>query len=244
MALDFDPYAVLGLSADATDAQIAQARRQLSREYHPDVNGAADAAERFSQIQRAFELLSDPAARAEYDRTGSRLGAARMARGRGTATEAAPAIFIEPDSVDFGILEPGQPAVDAQVTIFWAGASPGRIKSDHGNEWWTNLSAEMPDPSCVVFSLRAQAHAGAPNGRHHDQFTVTLDDTAVAVRLTAEIRGVPPAPPPRTFEPAGHAPPVPGRPALPGWVGPVVVLLILAAIGALLATHVFSLTGT
>jgi DnaJ-like protein len=95
MALDFDPYAVLGLPADATDAQIAQARRRLSRAYHPDVNSAPDAAARFDQIQRAFEWLSDPAARAEYDRTGSRLGAARMTYRRGPAagpaTETAPA---------------------------------------------------------------------------------------------------------------------------------------------------------
>jgi molecular chaperone DnaJ len=44
VALGFDPYAVLGLSRDATAAQIAQARRQLSRQFHPDVNSAPDAA--------------------------------------------------------------------------------------------------------------------------------------------------------------------------------------------------------
>src|ERR1700683_943710 len=55
---------VLRVPRDATDAQIAQARRQLSREYHPDVNNAPDAAARFDEVQRAFSLLSDPAARA------------------------------------------------------------------------------------------------------------------------------------------------------------------------------------
>ena len=80
MAVGFDPYAVLGLSRDATAAQIAQARRRLSRQFHPDVNSAQDAAARFDEVQRAFSLLSDPAARAEYDRASGHPGAPRAAR--------------------------------------------------------------------------------------------------------------------------------------------------------------------
>lgn len=58
MASGFDPYAVLGVSRDASDAQIAHARRRLSREYHPDVNPAPDAASRFDEVQRAYHQLS------------------------------------------------------------------------------------------------------------------------------------------------------------------------------------------
>jgi len=226
VALGSDPYAVLGVPRDATDSQIALARRRLSRDYHPDVNSAPDAAARFDEVQQAFYLLSDPAARAEYDRTGGHPGAARMARDHGHATEAAPGIFIRPASVDFGLLEPGQPGADAKVAVSWTGAPPGRIKSEPGNEWWTTLRAEMPDPSCVVFFLRARAHAGAPNGRQRAQFAVTLDDTSVAVQLTAEIRGVAPPPPPPVFGTTGHAPPAPGRP----WAVLRVALPIVACI--------------
>jgi hypothetical protein len=197
MALGSDPYAVLGVPRDATDSEIAQARRRLSREYHPDVNSAPGAAARFDEVQQAFHLLSDQAARAEYDRTGGRPGTARVARDHGLATEAAPGIFIQPTSVDFGLLAPRRPSADAKVTVAWTGAPPGRITSEHGSEWWTTLGSEMPASSCVVFYLRAEPHAGAPNGRQHAQFTVTLDDTAIAVQLTAEIQGVfPPASPP------------------------------------------------
>ena len=69
MALGSDPYAVLGVARGATDVQIAQARRQLVRRYHPDVDHDPDATARFEEVQRAFDLLSDPAARAEYNRT-------------------------------------------------------------------------------------------------------------------------------------------------------------------------------
>ena len=68
MTLRADPYAVLGVPRDASADQIGQARRRLSREYHPDVNPAPDAAARFDEVQRAFDLLSDPAARSRYDR--------------------------------------------------------------------------------------------------------------------------------------------------------------------------------
>jgi DnaJ domain len=219
VALDSDPYTVLGVSREATDAEIAQARRRLSREYHPDVNRDPDAAARFVEIQRAFELLSDPVARAAYDR----------ARG----TEAAPGIFVKPAAVNFGVLRSGRPAVDAEVTVSWTGAPPGRIKSDPGGDWWTTLRAEMPDASRVVFFLRAQAAAGATNGLKFERFEVTLDDTTVAVKLRAEIRGVPSAPTPPTFKTADRVPSVPRpapRPARPtNWARLGPSLLGLAA---------------
>ena len=162
---------------DATDEQLAQARRRLSREYHPDVNGDPAAASRFVEIQQAFELLSDRAARAGYDRTGRLPGRRAKPRGR----EAAPGIFVEPAAVDFGVLEFGQPGTDAEVTVAWTGTHPARIKSGQGNVWWSNLRAAMPDTGCVTFSLRAQAVAGTANGRSRDQFTVTLDGTERAV---------------------------------------------------------------
>jgi hypothetical protein len=197
VALGSDPYTVLGVSRDATESQIAQARRQLSREYHPDVNSAPDAAARFDEVQQAFSLLSDPAARAEYDRVSGRPGAVRAARDPGSATEAAPGIFVQPTSVDFGLLEPRRPYADAKVSIAWTGALPGRVTSEAGGGWWTNLGAEMPASSCIVFYLRAAAHAEVPNGRQRAQFTVTLDGTPLTVQLTAEVRGAfPPASPP------------------------------------------------
>jgi hypothetical protein len=93
MALERDPYEILGVPRDATDAQIAKARRRLSRENHPDVNSDPAAASRFVEIQQAFELLSDPVVRAEYDRTGRLPGRRAGARGREAAPPPSPPVF-------------------------------------------------------------------------------------------------------------------------------------------------------
>jgi hypothetical protein len=193
MTLGPDPYAVLGVPRDAGEDQIAQARRRLSREYHPDVNPAPDAAGRFDEVQRAFHLLSDPATRSQYDRVHDEQGRPRVTRdpsgGYGLATEASHGILIQPAAVDFGRLTPKRPRADAKVTLAWTGAAPGRLECTPGGEWWANLGSEWPATSCVVFYLRAHAHAGTPNGRQQAQFTVIFDDTALTVQLTAEIQG-------------------------------------------------------
>jgi Ca-activated chloride channel family protein len=68
MDFERDYYAVLGVQAD-TDAQtIKQAYRQLARRYHPDTSNVQGAAERFLEIQEAYELLTDPVQRTVYDR--------------------------------------------------------------------------------------------------------------------------------------------------------------------------------
>lgn len=76
MAPGPDPYSVLGVSRDATGEQLAGARHQLVLRYHPDVNHDPHAAERFDEVQQAFHLLSDPAARAEHDRAHDEQGRA------------------------------------------------------------------------------------------------------------------------------------------------------------------------
>jgi DnaJ-class molecular chaperone len=65
-----DYYDILGLSRNADENAIKQAYRKLAREWHPDVNKADNAAERFSEIQEAYDVLSDPEKRKQYDRFG------------------------------------------------------------------------------------------------------------------------------------------------------------------------------
>ena len=59
-----DPYEVLGLKRGASDEEIKKAYRTLSRKYHPDANvnnpNAAQAEEKFKQVQAAYALLQDP----------------------------------------------------------------------------------------------------------------------------------------------------------------------------------------
>ena len=65
-----DYYELLGVSRTASDAEIKRAFRTLARELHPDVSSAPDASSRFRDVAEAYEVLSDPARRATYDRFG------------------------------------------------------------------------------------------------------------------------------------------------------------------------------
>src|SRR5205823_8947585 len=66
-----DLYEVLGVARDATEEDIKRAYRKLARELHPDVNRHdPDAEERFKEVGAAYEVLSDPAKRRQYDMWG------------------------------------------------------------------------------------------------------------------------------------------------------------------------------
>ena len=69
-----DHYEVLGVSRDASADDIKKAYRRLARQLHPDVNPGADASEKFKDVTHAYDVLSDPRQRQEYDMGGSQGG--------------------------------------------------------------------------------------------------------------------------------------------------------------------------
>ena len=62
-----DHYAALGLNSAASLADIKKAFRQKAALYHPDRNPAPDAAQRFREVQEAYDILSDDNKRQAYD---------------------------------------------------------------------------------------------------------------------------------------------------------------------------------
>jgi molecular chaperone DnaJ len=73
MATDVkDYYKIIGVAKDATPDDIKRAYRKLARKYHPDLNpGDKTAEQKFKELNEAYEVLSDPKKRAEYDQFGS-----------------------------------------------------------------------------------------------------------------------------------------------------------------------------
>jgi molecular chaperone DnaJ len=76
MTPDQDLYELLGVPRDADADTIKRAYRRLARRLHPDVNPDPETHERFKEVSRAYEVLSDPQKRAAYDRGGDVFGGA------------------------------------------------------------------------------------------------------------------------------------------------------------------------
>ncbi len=70
MATERSYYEILGVERNADDAAIKRAFRKLAQQWHPDVSGEPEAAERFKEINEAYQVLSDPRRRQVYDMVG------------------------------------------------------------------------------------------------------------------------------------------------------------------------------
>jgi len=129
-----DPYELLGVSRDADADAIKKAYRRLARQFHPDVNPDPATQEKFKEVSRAYEVLSDPQKRAAYDRGGDPFGggAAGAAAGRGPrprvrrGQDALIRLEIELAEAAFGVTRELKVDTAVQCTLCHGdGAAPG-----------------------------------------------------------------------------------------------------------------------
>src|SRR5579875_3948717 len=79
-----DYYKTLGVGKNASEDDTKKAYRKRARKYHPDANqGDKQAEERFKEISQAYDVLSDPDKRKQYDRAGTPFGQFANAAGGG-----------------------------------------------------------------------------------------------------------------------------------------------------------------
>jgi molecular chaperone DnaJ len=124
-----DYYETLGVKRDVSPDDLKKAFRQLARKYHPDLNkGSKESEEKFKEINEAYQVLSDPQKKAEYDNAG-------------------PAGFRPGDTSGYK-----PPSYDDLFRDFGLGdifeafyAGPGRAQSTAGADLWYEIGISLTD---------------------------------------------------------------------------------------------------
>lgn len=113
-------YEVLEVDAQASPEELKRAYRRLARQYHPDANPNDPSAEaRFKEVSQAYEILSDPERRANYDRFGSDVGAGMGGNpfGAGSVQDIFDMFFGGMGGHAGGARRGPQPGPDAEVSL-------------------------------------------------------------------------------------------------------------------------------
>ena len=139
-----DYYKALGVPETATEAEIRRAYRKLAKQHHPDAHPGSE--ERFKEISVAYDVLSDPAKRKEYDeirRLGPMAGAFSGGRGPGAARGGGPSAGGPGGSFTFSTDDLGDLLGGLFGRFRGNGPGGGGSSTASGPQRGTDLEAEL-----------------------------------------------------------------------------------------------------
>lgn len=148
MAAGKNYYEILGLQKSASDKEIKSAYRKLARKYHPDVNPSDKSAEaKFKEISEAYEILSDPEKRQQYDTGGPMWDFGGGGGGRGAGAPGGGMGGVQFDtgsgfSTSSGF---GTNLEDLFGGLFGGGAAGGRRGPDRGEDLQFEIEVSLEE---------------------------------------------------------------------------------------------------
>ncbi len=159
-----DYYEILGVSKTASEQEIKSAYRKLAKKYHPDVNKAPDAEQKYKDVNEAYEVLHDPEKRKKYDALGPDWERAQQFGGAGAGGfEGFPGGFPGGIHMDFG--GAGSGFSDFFETLF-GGMNAGRGGSYSTSDIFGTRRAARGADSEVSVTLSLAEVMAAPLKRH------------------------------------------------------------------------------
>lgn len=162
-----DPYTILGVARGATEKDVKSAYRKLAKELHPDRNkDKPNAAERFSEITTAYDLLSDADKRARFDRgeidlDGNPTGYGAGFGGGGAGFRGGQGGFRPEDMAGFGAGHGGAEGIDLGDMFeglfggrggrggFGGGGFGGQQRAPKGADVQYRLGVSLTDAACL-----------------------------------------------------------------------------------------------
>jgi len=185
-----DYYELLGLKKGATDAEIKAAYRKQALKWHPDRNKDANAATKFKEINKAYEVLSDSQKKQMYDQYGKegfeRGGFGSHSRGAGAQQQQSPFSGGSPfDSVDFG----GNDPFDIFEQFFGFGGAGGARSRKRRDVYQMELSfMDAVHGVSRETVIKGKSHTIKIPAGVDDGMKIRFEDFDVLIRVRADAR--------------------------------------------------------
>ncbi|HBF35426.1 TPA: hypothetical protein DDW35_12765 [Candidatus Sumerlaeota bacterium] len=167
-----DYYEVLGVERTATQEEIQKAFRKQARKWHPDVNKAPKAEEKFKQLNEAYEVLRDPDKRKRYDHLGKDWHSGQN--------------FTPPPGFS------GRRQTSAGGNPFGAGAAGGSAGGSDFSDFFRSIFGDMNfgGQTAGFGGEQPSDFGGAPTGDQHAELTISLEEAAHGASKKIELESL------------------------------------------------------